>query len=604
VLQLQNIILEKIAKGDTLASTITRLCLEVEKLAPDVICSVLMVDGCVLRPLAGPSLPADYSAALDGLEVGPVVGSCGTAAFLRSEVVVTDIARDPKWAEFKHLALPRGVRACWSSPILNAEGESVGTFAFYYRTCRGPTKFEKEIVRHSVHLCAIALDRHHRLNEQERRASRDALTGLANRSAFSAALAELDRDMPGEWALLAIDLDNLKIVNDTFGHQAGDSLLRVAGERIAAEAAPDLAFRIGGDEFAVILGSEAKLRDLEGAAERILTALAEVADCAGHIIVPRATIGGAAFSAGDRVAERVRQNADFALYHAKETGRGGFVRYWPGLGTNITRRLTAIREVDAALRDDRIRPFYQPIVRLDTREIVGLEALCRMRLGDRILCAEQFQEATKDIHVATAMTARMMKLIAADVRSWLDMGIPFQHVGINVSSADMHGGLLERVLVEAFEHENVPLKHVILEVTETVYMGDPGRHVRKTVQALRRKGLRVALDDFGTGYASLTHLLSVPVDIIKIDKEFVDGLAPGVPKMAIVEGLIQIAKKLDIHVVAEGIELEDQAEQLWAAGCVLGQGYLFSHAVDAKATTALLLERAQHVARPRAARVG
>jgi diguanylate cyclase (GGDEF)-like protein len=604
VLQLQNIILEKIAKGDTLASTITRLCREVEKLAPDVICSVLMVDGCVLRPLAGPSLPADYSAALDGLELGPLVGSCGTAAFLRSEVVVTDIATDPKWAEFKHLALPLGVRACWSSPILDAEGESVGTFAFYYRTCRGPTKFEKEIVRHSVHLCAIALDRHHRVNEQERRASRDALTGLANRSAFSAALAELDRDMPGGWALLAIDLDNLKIVNDTFGHQAGDSLLRVAGERIAAEAAPDLAFRIGGDEFAVILRSEAKLRDLEGAAERILAALVEAADCAGHMIVPRATIGGAAFSAGDRVAERVRQNADFALYHAKETGRGGFVRYWPGLGTNITRRLTAIREVDAALRDDRIRPYYQPIVRLDTREIVGLEALCRMRLGDRILCAEKFQEATKDIHVATAMTARMMKLIAADVRSWLDMGIPFQHVGINVSSADMHGGALERVLVEAFEHENVPLKHVILEVTETVYMGEPGRHVRKTVQALRRKGLRVALDDFGTGYASLTHLLSVPVDIIKIDKEFVDGLAPGVPKMAIVEGLIQIAKKLDIHVVAEGIELEDQAEQLWAAGCVLGQGYLFSHAVDAEAATALLLERAQHVARPRAARAG
>jgi GAF domain-containing protein len=215
VLQLQNIILEKIAKGDTLASTITRLCREVEKLAPDVICSVLMVDGCVLRPLAGPSLPADYSAALDGLELGPLVGSCGTAAFLRSEVVVTDIATDPKWAEFKHLALPLGVRACWSSPILDAEGESVGTFAFYYRTCRGPTKFEKEIVRHSVHLCAIALDRHHRVNEQERRASRDALTGLANRSAFSAALAELDRDMPGGWALLAIDLDNLKIVNDT-----------------------------------------------------------------------------------------------------------------------------------------------------------------------------------------------------------------------------------------------------------------------------------------------------------------------------------------------------------------------------------------------------
>lgn len=598
MLQLQNIILEMIAKGDTLASTTMRLCLEVEKLAPDVICSVLMVErGGILRPLAGPNLPPAYSAALDGVKTGPLAGSCGTAAYLRTEVAVTDIATDPRWAAFKHLALPLGVRACWSSPILDAEGEPVGTFAFYYRKRRGPTKYEKEIVRHSVHLCAIALDRHHRMAEQERRASKDGLTGLANRAAFSAALANLDSETPGEWALLAIDLDNLKIVNDTFGHQAGDRLLRAAGERIAAETNPDRAFRIGGDEFAVIVQSEAKLRDLQAAAEQILTALSEPADCAGHMIVPRATIGGASFSSEDRLAERVRQNADFALYHAKETGRGGFVRYWPGLGTNITRRLTAIREVDAALREDRIYPFYQPVVHLDTREIVGLEALCRMRVGDQFLCADQFQEATKDIHVATAMTARMMKLIAADVRAWLDMGIPFQHVGVNVSSADMHGGSVERVVVEAFEHERVPLEHVILEVTETVYMGDTGRHVRRTVQALRRKGLRVALDDFGTGYASLTHLLSVPVDIIKIDKEFVDGLAPGVPKMAIVEGLIQIAKKLDIQVIAEGIETEDQAEQLRAAGCVLGQGYLFSHAVDRMAITALLLDRAQHSTR-------
>ncbi|WP_129794534.1 EAL domain-containing protein [Sphingosinicella sp. CPCC 101087] len=594
MLQLQNIILEMIAKGDTLASTISRMCLEAEKLAPDVICSVLTVDrGGFVRPLAGPSLPPDYSAALDGVELGPHAGSCGTAAHLRTEVTVTDIETDPRWAAFKHLALPLGLRACWSSPILDAEGEPIATFAFYYRECRGPTELEKEIVRHCVHLCVIALDRHQRVIEHERRAFADALTGLSNRAAFNAALSELDCEVPGDWALLVLDLDNLKVVNDTFGHQAGDCLLRVAGERIAAEIAPDRAFRIGGDEFAMILQSPEMSSDLERAAERILAALAEPANCAGHIVVPRATVGGAVLSAGDRVAERVRQNADFALYHAKETGRGGFVRYWPGLGTNITRRLRDIREVDAALREDRIDAYYQPVVRLDTREIVGLEALCRMRLGDQIVCAAQFQEATKDVHVATAMTARMMELVAADVRTWLDLGIPFEHVGINVSSADMHGGSLDRVLTEAFERENVPLKHVILEVTETVYMGDGDRLVQKAVEALRAKGLRVALDDFGTGYASLTHLLTVPVDIIKIDKRFVDRLAPGDASLAIVEGLIQIATKLDIRVIAEGIETEAQAEQLQAAGCILGQGYLFSRAVDRQATTARLIGRSQ-----------
>jgi diguanylate cyclase (GGDEF)-like protein len=599
VLALQNTVLEMIATGDTLASTVARMCEEAEKLAPDAICSVLTVDKAgLIHPLAGPSLPAEYSAALDGLLVGPNVGSCGTAAYLREEVTVTDIANDPRWAAFRELALPLGLRACWSQPILNAAGEVIGTFAFYYRDCRGPTQVEREIVRNCVHLCVIALERHQRVIEHERRAFTDALTGLANRAAFDAALAGLDCHQPGSWALLVLDLDNLKLVNDTFGHQAGDCLLRTAGTRITAAAGAPRAFRLGGDEFAIIVQAPEELVDLEQTAERILEVLAEPAECGGHIVVPRATIGGAVLSAGDRVAERVRQNADFALYHAKETGRGGFVRYWPGLGTNITRRLGHIREVDAALREDRIEAYYQPVVRLDTRDIVGLEALCRMRLGDQIISAGDFQEAMKDVHVAKALTARMMKLVAADVRTWLDMGIPFQHVGVNVSSADMHGGTLDTMLVAAFEREGVPLKHVIIEVTETVYMGDGDRLVRKAVETLRGKGLRVALDDFGTGYASLTHLLTVPVDIIKIDKSFVNRLAPGNASMAIVEGLLQIASKLDIRVIAEGIETEAQAGLLKAVGCILGQGYLFSCAVDRDATTELLIERAQGCEKP------
>jgi diguanylate cyclase (GGDEF)-like protein len=555
---------------------------------------VLTVDRAgIIHPLAGPSLPAAYSKALDGLAKGPNAGSCGTAAYLREEVIVTDIENDPRWASFRHLALPLGFHACWSVPICNAAGEAIGTFAFYYRECRGPTPLERRIVRQCVHLCVIALEREQRVVEHERRAFTDALTGLANRAAFDKTLASLDCDVPGQWGLLILDLDNLKIVNDTFGHEAGDCLLKTAGERIAAEAPRGKAFRIGGDEFAIIVDAKERRLDLELTAENILHVLTESAECSGHIIVPRATIGGAAFSSGDRVAQRVRQNADFALYHAKETGRGGYVRYWPGLGTNITRRLGHIREVDAALREHRIDAFYQPVVRLDTREVVGLEALCRMRLGERIISAGDFQEAMKDVHVARALTRRMMSIVASDVRTWLDLGIPFQHVGVNVSSADMQDGMLDELFTAAFERENVPLKHVIVEVTESVYMANGDLSVENAVKSLRAKGFRVALDDFGTGYASLTHLLTVPVDIVKIDKSFVNQLAPGNASMAIVEGLLQIAKKLDIRVIAEGVETEEQAELLQAAGCTLGQGYLYSRAVDRHATTNLLLERAQ-----------
>ncbi|WP_207544580.1 putative bifunctional diguanylate cyclase/phosphodiesterase [Sphingomonas jatrophae] len=598
MLELQNTILKMIAKGDSLVTTAERMCLEAEKLAPGVICSILTVDTAgLIHPLAGPGLPAAYSAALDGVAIGPRAGSCGSAAFLRTDVVATDIAADPSWAAFRHLALPLGLVACWSSPILDARGEPAGTFAFYYREQRGPTAREREIVEHCVHLFMIALERHQRVIEHERRAYTDAMTGMPNRAAFNKALEALDCTTPGDWALLVLDLDNLKVVNDTFGHPTGDCLLRIVARRIADAIGCERAFRIGGDEFAIILQSADSLHDLDRTAEKLFSALGSTADCGGQIIVPRATIGGAVLSHGDRVAERVRQNADFALYHAKETGRGGFVRYWPGLGTNITRRLGDIRDVDAALREDRIEAYYQPIVRLDTREIVGLEALCRMRLGDEIVSAARFHEATKDVHVATALTARMLALVAADVRRWLEMGIPFQHVGVNVSSADMHGGALDRVLAAAFEREQVPLDHVIVEVTEAVYMGDGDPIVQRAIEALRARGMRVALDDFGTGFASLTHLLTVPVDIIKIDKSFIDRLATSNASKAIVDGLIQIARKLDIKVVPEGIETEEQARLLQAAGSVLGQGYLFSKPVDRQATTALLLGRAQRLGR-------
>ncbi len=594
MLHLQNIILEMIATGERLDMTMTRLCLEVEKEAPDAICSVLLVDGeGRLHPLAAPSLPPAYSAMLDGIAAGPDVGSCGTAAYLRQPVVVTDIAADPRWARYRHLVLPLGYRACWSSPILDARGRTIGTFAFYYREPRGPTPMEQAIVRHCLHLGTIAIERHQRVEDRERRASTDALTGLGNRAAFNTALAALDCATPGAWALFLVDLDNLKVVNDTLGHSAGDCLLTCAAHRIAGATGGERVFRVGGDEFAVLLRTPAMLRDLEQSAQHILSALAHPADCGGQIVVPRATIGAAVVAHGDRSTERVRQNADFALYHAKETGRGGFVRYWPGLGTRMTSRLDAIRDVDAALREDRIEAFYQPIVRLDTREVVGLEALCRMRIGNNIVSASAFHEATIDIHIAAALTERMIALVAADVRDWLAMGIPFQHVGINVSSADIHGGALNTILATAFEREGVPLRHVILEVTESVYMDNDGGIVARELARLRGRGLRIALDDFGTGYASLTHLLSVPVDVIKIDRSFVDRLDTHAPSIAIVEALIGIARKLDIRLVAEGIETEAQARALHAMGAVLGQGYLFARPASRDATTALLQSRAQ-----------
>ncbi|WP_457302873.1 EAL domain-containing protein, partial [Phyllobacterium sp. P5_D12] len=217
----------------------------------------------------------------------------------------------------------------------------------------------------------------------------------------------------------------------------------------------------------------------------------------------------------------MRQNADFALYHAKETDRGGYVQFRPELRTSIVDRIRAIRNVDAALVEGRITAYYQPIAQLASSEIVGLEALVRMTdLQGAVSPAGDFAAAFSDTKIASRVTEKMLNQVASDIREWLDLGIPVEHVGINVTTGDFQYGNLQAKIEACFAKQDVPLKHIVLEVNESVFMGGSDQFVAKAVKRLRDKGLLVALDDFGTGYASLTHLISFPVDVIKIDRSF------------------------------------------------------------------------------------
>jgi diguanylate cyclase (GGDEF)-like protein len=593
LLALQNLILELMASGVPLAQTAEMLCREVERLVPDAFCSVLTVDrDGRMHPVAAPSMPSGFSNAIDGLAMGPAVGSCGTAAWRGEPVIVTDIAADPLWADFRGLAMPLGIRACWSSPIWNPKGEVIGTFAFYYRQNRGPTDFEHRIVAACVHLCALAIERNEQLIESRRLIYTDALTGLGNRTCFNEVAARYDIAGSNGWALLLIDVNDLKVVNDTFGHRAGDRLICVVAERIAAAVPALPAFRLGGDEIAVVIDGGDRAT-AEAAATAILEALEAPTACDGHMLVPTVTIGVAVRDRADESSESVRQNADLALYHAKETQRGGFVHYVDGLGTSITRRMGAIRTVRAALEADRIEPFYQPVVELVSRRTMGIEALCRIRQPDGSLTvAADFHDATSDAHVAKALTARMLERVAADAREWLDRGADFRLVGINLSPADFHGsrGLADRVAA-VFSAAGVPLNMVVIEVTESVYLGRRDDAVSREIAALRAHGMRIALDDFGTGYASLSHLLTIPIDVIKLDKSFVEHLEHDRGSAAIINGVARISEKLGIDVVAEGVETEGQSKMLLSLGCHVGQGFHLARPMDHAAATSFLLKR-------------
>ncbi|MEO3998616.1 EAL domain-containing protein [Mesorhizobium sp. CAU 1732] len=591
---LQGEILGMIAYGDPVARIADLICRRVGETQNGVICSILGVDPeGRLRPLAAPFLPRAYSRALDGLPIGPNVGSCGTAAFRGEPVEVHDIETDPLWDDYRHLALPPGLKACWSSPIKARDGNVVGTFAFYYDTRRGPDSFDREIVAHCTQLCAIAIEHQQLFAQLHKVAYLDALTKLPNRASFNLRLNQLTRlDRP--FGLLVADLDHVKSTNDMLGHEAGDALIRAVSRRLLEFGADMEAYRLGGDEFGLILRNCASGVDLARMADELIRNMEIPVQHLEHAIPAYVTVGGALFEPGAMDADTLLQNADFALYHGKATNRGGFAAFHQGMRTSITHRMAVITRVGDALAAGRVYPYYQPIVRIDTGEIIGLEALARIEETDGSLhAAGEFEEAFSDPRLAYAITGRMLEQVALDVRHWLDLGIAYQHVGFNVTTADFQRGDLVTRLGEAFAAAGVPLKHFILEVNEAVFMGSGDSFVAEAVSELRRQGLRVALDDFGTGYASMTHLLDFPVDIVKIDKSFVSRLMNDERSAIIVESLIAMSGKLDMRVVAEGVETEEQAERLLAMGCRLGQGFYYSRPVTAADASELLMSFAQ-----------
>ncbi len=587
VIDLLTDVLEMVAYGEEATKVADALCRRAEMFAPEAICSLLQVDAeSKLRPLAAPSLPAHYSAAIDGLLIGPKAGSCGTAAFRGEAVEVRDIEHDELWADFKSLALPLGLRACWSTPIKARDGRVVGTFAFYFREARAPSDHERQIVAHCTHLCAVLIENHEFRSRAHEQAFGDAMSGLPNRAAFDVRLAAMT-EAQRPFALLFADLDHLKRVNDTLGHAAGDEMIRIAAKRLSS-VDPDIElFRLGGDEFAFIARQCASECSMVNIARALIDAVSRPIDYQGTTLSPSLTAGGV-FQGADGVDKNtLYQNADFALHHAKEVNRGGFVPFHEGMRTTITQRLHAIAEVDAALAEDRIVPYYQPVVHFATAEILGLEALARIKTRDGgLMAAAEFQSALSDPRLAHALTTRMLGKVAADIRHWLDLGLRLHNVGFNITTVDLQKGDLEQRVMDAFGSSELVLKHLVLEVNEAVFVND--ETVAKEIRYLRGKGMRVALDDFGTGFASLTHLLQFPVDFIKIDRSFIDKIVDQPSSAVIVQALLDIASKLGMGIVAEGVETREQSEKLIKMGCRAAQGYYFARPASASVTAELL----------------
>lgn len=430
-------------------------------------------------------------------------------------------------------------------------------------------------------------------------ANHDSLTGLANRAQCEEKIGALfaQREAASSDAaavrgvgLLMVDVDHLKEVNDTLGHGAGDALLRAVAAGLSTAVGDGFVSRVGGDEFVVLIEGEVSSGTLERLGRATIAAMVPTILQDGHVVRPQVSVG-AAFAAPGDTGDLLRQKADLALYRCKQVQRGGYTEFRDDMRSAVLHRAATLRNVEQALAESRMFPYYQPLVRLDTGEIMALEALARMRMPDgTIVAAGAFQEALAEHRIAYSLTGQMLSQVADDARHWLDAGRPLKRIGLNVTTADFQAGDLRQRVMDAFSRVDVSLQHLVIEVTEMVFMSGNEAAAVRDLQALRDAGAFVALDDFGTGYASLTQLRTLPVDVIKIDKSFVNRMLVETTSGSIVEGLVDLALKLGLNVVAEGVETVEQAEHLHALGCHFGQGYLFARPADA-ATAGTLMAR-------------
>ena len=410
-------------------------------------------------------------------------------------------------------------------------------------------------------------------------ANRDSLTGLANRNRFDEMLGSGHTASSVIAGMLMVDADHLKEVNDTLGHNAGDELIRAIASRLRdVVGSIGTVARVGGDEFAVVILVPTDAEALERLAEAILKAMQPWTLFKGQALRPGVSIGGAL--RGSHVdAETLHQSADLALYQAKATRRGGYLLFHDGFRSSITARTVAVNLVDDALTAGDVFAYYQPVIELETGRVSAFEALARVRVGKTVVSIGDFAEALHDRRTATRLTACMLKRIEADIVAWRAAGATVPRIGFNVGALDFQDGAIESMILATCERAGIAPSQLAMEVTESVFLSRGANIVSETAARLRARGIIVALDDFGTGHASLAHLGTFPVDVIKMDRSFVMRMADQGPGAVIAAALIDLAHKLDIQVVAEGVEHEAQLDQLTALGCEKAQGFLFSRAL-------------------------
>jgi diguanylate cyclase (GGDEF)-like protein len=517
-------------------------------------------------------------------------GLSGTAFRTKAPCIVNDFLGDQRTAYWHAMARDSGIKSGAGFPLLRNGSDAVGALLFFASEEGVFTGDLVELLAKLAENLSFALDNFERADEKTKAdariaylASHDSLTSLPNREMFNELLhhaIEAARRYQRRFAVLFIDLDRFKIINDSLGHEAGDALLVEIATRLRQSLrASDIVARLGGDEFVVILKETAESKDIEQIAGDLLLALSRPVQLSGHECHTTASIGIAMFPADGADVHTLTKNADMAMYHAKEDGKNDFRFFTKEVKMQSIERLVLETSLRHALERGEFSLHYQPKVDLATRQITGVEALLRWthpELG--MLPPAQFIPLAEETGLIVPIGRWVLKQACAQNMAWQRRGLRPVSMAVNLSPRQFADDNLLQDIDEALVASGMSPVLLQLEVTESMMMRNVPRAI-EVLDDIQSRGIRLAIDDFGTGYSSMSLMKQFPIDTIKIDRSFVRDLPDDTEDRAIAQAIISMAKALGMTVVAEGVETIEQEAFLRDHACDEMQGYLFSRPV-------------------------
>lgn len=577
--QSQTEVLELMAAGADLPQVLAGITRWVEDQLGDTLCSILLTDGPSRLPLlrqgASPSMPKSYLDAVEAASGAILASPCAVAVSLGEPVLVADLLADARWEPLHGLARSCGLRSCWTFPVLSpATGDTLGTFALYRTSPGVPDARTRLLIERGSHLVGIGVDRSRLVARLDHQAHHDALTGLPNRvrllQFLTAALADRAKGIPAP-IVIFLDLDRLKIINDSLGHEVGDELLVDIATRLRAAVEPqDEVARFGGDEFVVLVDVTHEPRDPVDVVERVLATVADVVVLHGRSLSPSAS-AGVVVTAPDQTATEVLRDADIAMYRAKRRGGNNWVLFDQTMQQRAYDRLDLEAQIRSGITDEQFLLHYQPIVDMTQNDrLVGFEALVRWAHPLRgLLGPDTFIDLAEETGLILPLGDFVLRAAAATAAEWSRrVQSDGLYMSVNLAPQQLSAAGLT-VLVGQCVREAAPWR-LGLELTESTAMDD-ALTTRQIVAELAASGAELAIDDFGTGYSSLSYLTRLPVRRLKIDRSFVAELGRRSEASTVAAAIVSLAGNLGLSVVAEGVETAEQRERLLALAASSGR---------------------------------